>query len=257
MNDGKLRAGKFVWFDHLSRDPDRAKGFYGELFGWGVQRFPLGGDVTYDMITVGGDMIGGYGRLEREGAPARWLAAVSVGDVDGAARAAAAHGGRIVQAPMAIPKVGRIARIADPQGAELHLFKSDSGDPPDARATHGRWVWNELHTTDPGKALAFYAAVVGFTSQPMEVAGGGTYHVLSSPDAVGRGGVSGHLAPGAAPHWLPYVLVDDADAAAHRARMLGAAIEMPPADIPTVGRIAVLRDPTGAALAMLKPAPGM
>ncbi len=257
MEKRKQLPGKFVWFEHESHDPKRAQGFYGELFNWGVQPFQVGGKYTYEMITVGGDMIGGYGKLERQGAPAQWLSAVSVGDVDEAARLAAAHGGRIVQPPMPIPQVGRIARIADPEGAELHLFKSDTGDPPDARATHGRWVWNELHTTDPAAALAFYGAVVGFTSEAMDVAGGGTYHVLSGKDAVGRGGVTGHLAPGAAPHWLPYVLVDDVDASANRARVLGAAIEMPPADIPTVGRIAVLRDPTGAALAMLKPAPGM
>lgn len=118
MNDGKLRPGKFVWFDHESRDPKRAQAFYGELFGWGVQPYPMGPTFTYDMITAGGDMIGGYGRLEREGAPARWIAAVSVGDVDEAARVAAANGGRVVSAPMPIPKVGRIARIADPQGAD-------------------------------------------------------------------------------------------------------------------------------------------
>ena len=257
MEKRKQLPGKFVWFEHESHDKKRAQAFYAELFGWKMQPFPLG-SYSYDMIYVGDTMIGGWVELEDKGAPARWMACVSVEDVDGAARAAAAHGGRVVAAPMPIPNVGRIARIADPQGAELQLFKSDGGDPEDGGgARQGRWAWNELHTTDAEAALAFYEKVVGFGHNDMDMGPGGVYHVVTSKDGAGRGGISAHLVPGASPHWLPYVFVDDTDAIAARARVLGASIETPPTDIPTVGRIAVLRDPTGAALAMLKPAPGM
>ncbi|HEX9101570.1 MAG TPA: VOC family protein [Polyangia bacterium] len=257
MSDRKLLPGKFVWFEHESRDPKRAQGFYGELFGWRMQPSPMG-SYTYEMIYAGDEMTGGYAKLDKPDAPARWMACVSVEDVDAAARAAAANGGRVVDAPMPIPGVGRIARIADPQGAELHVFRSDAGDPPDThRATPGRWAWNELHTNDAAAALAFYDKVVGFASKAMDMGPGGVYQVISSKDGAGRGGVSTELRPGVAPHWLPYVFVADADATASRARMLGATVVMPPTDIPTVGRIAVFTDPTGAKLAILEPAPGM
>ena len=42
------------------------------------------------------------------------------------------------------------------RGAELCPFTSSSGDPADEYASQGRFFWNELHTTDPAKALAFY-----------------------------------------------------------------------------------------------------
>ncbi len=67
--------------------------------------------------------------------------------------------------------------------------------------------------------------------------------------------MTGQLQSGAPPHWLPYVFVDDVDAAVARARRLGAKIPMSPEDIPGIGRYAVLEDPTGAALAIMKPAP--
>jgi predicted enzyme related to lactoylglutathione lyase len=60
---------------------------------------------------------------------------------------------------------------------------------------------------------------------------------------------------GERPHWLPYVAVDDADAAIARARRLAATICVEPEDIPGVGRFGVLQDPTGAALAIIKPLP--
>ena len=49
----KLIPGKFVWFEHVSRDGKKAQAFYGEVLGWKVEPFPMS-DVTYDMIHAGG-----------------------------------------------------------------------------------------------------------------------------------------------------------------------------------------------------------
>jgi predicted enzyme related to lactoylglutathione lyase len=53
------------------------------------------------------------------------------------------------------------------------------------------------------------------------------------------------------PHWLPYFAVVDCDASADRASENGAAMHVPPTDIPQVGRFAVVRDPQGAAFAII------
>src|SRR5437867_119183 len=63
----------------------------------------------------------------------------------------------------------------------------------------------------------------------MDMGPGGTYHILSQ-GGVDRGGVTGHLAGGAPPHWLPYVFVDDPDATIARARKFGVTIPMTPED---------------------------
>jgi predicted enzyme related to lactoylglutathione lyase len=257
------RPGKFVWFEHASKDPKRAQKFYEGVLGWKVLPW---GDTTYEMIAAGdptdmNNMIGGYTEPEDGSPRAHWISYVSVEDVDAAARAAAASGGRVLESPHDLPGVGRTARIADPQGAELYLFKNDAGDPPDPPATApppaGRFFWSELHTTDPARALSFYEKVVGFTHQTMDTGGGGPYHVLSK-GGVGRGGVTHHGVggeSGAAPHWLPYVAVDDPDATLARAKKLGGKVHIGPADIPGVGRFGVLEDPTGAVLAVMKALP--
>ena len=56
-------------------------------------------------------------------------------------------------------------------------------------------------------------------------------------------------------NWLLYFSVADVDATIARARKLGATIPMDPEDIPDVGRICPLIDPTGAPLAVMKPLP--
>lgn len=252
MNDRKPLPGKFVWYELVTGDPRRAQTFYGEVLGWRVQPYPVGSS-SYEMIYAGDTMIGGYAP-PRPGEPSHWLGCVSVADVDAAASAAASSGGKVLTPPADIPTVGRRAVIADPQGAELCLFTSSSGDPPDADASPGQFFWNELHTPAPDEALAFYAKVVGFTHESLDMGPGGTYHVLSQSGA-GRGGVTGHIAPGAPAHWLPYVFVEDPDGSLARAGRHGATICVGPADIPTVGRFGVIQDPTGASLALMKPMP--
>ena len=257
MSDRKLIPGKFVWFEHLSRDPKKAQEFYSEVLGWKVAPFPMG-DSTYDMILAGDTldaMIGGYAEPKNGRQPSHWISYVSVEDVDAAAKLAAANGGKVVEGPFDIPDVGRTAGIVDPQGAELSLFKNATGDPPDAPSAPGpRFCWNELHTPDATNAVSFYEKVLGFSDRSMDMGPGDTYHILSK-GGIDRAGVTSHLPAGVAPHWLPYVAVEDADATIARARKLGATIPMSPEDIPGVGRFGVMVDPTGATLAIIKPLP--
>src|SRR5438093_5068642 len=117
------------------------------------------GAFTYEMSYTGDTadtMIGGYAPPASDRQPSHWISYVSVEDVDAAAKAASANGGKLVEAPADIPGVGRRARIADPQGAQLCVMKNADGDPPDGHAPSGRFFWNELHTSDPTGALAFY-----------------------------------------------------------------------------------------------------
>src|SRR5262245_6252140 len=130
MSDRKPLPGKFVWFELVSQDPKRAQVFYGDVLGWKVQAFQMG-DETYEMIYAGDTMIGGYAAPKSDRQPSHWISYVSVEDVDGAVRAAAANGGKVVDAPYEIPGVGRTAQIADPQGAEICPFKNAMGDPAD------------------------------------------------------------------------------------------------------------------------------
>ena len=54
------------------------------------------------------------------------------------------------------------------------------------------------------------------------------------------------------PNWLPYVMVDDANAIAEKATQLGGKLFVPPTDIPNVGRFSVIQDPQGATFAIIK-----
>jgi hypothetical protein len=122
---------------------------------------------------------------------------------------------------------------------------------------HGRFIWYELMTPDVAGAKDYYRRVVGWQAQDMPMPGG-AYTVLD----VGGAGVGGmmplgeeHKAAGVPPNWTGYVFVDDCDASAEKARALGGSVMRPPQDIPGIGRFAIIADPAGAVLAIMKPVP--
>jgi predicted enzyme related to lactoylglutathione lyase len=123
----------------------------------------------------------------------------------------------------------------------------------DTFRTPGAFSWNELMTSDPEAALAFYTALLGWRTQKMPMPGG-DYHVVKVGD-VSVGGVMAipaeAKAGGMPPNWGSYVTVADVDATARTAVELGGKVVHGPQDIPGVGRMAVIVDPQGAALSVI------
>ena len=118
----------------------------------------------------------------------------------------------------------------------------------------GRFVWHELLTTDTAAAAAFYPRIVPWRTQPSNMPG---YTIFMS----GQSQVAGLMAlpseAGSAPaHWLMYVGTPDVDATCAQAQSLGARVCKAAADIPNVGRFAVLADPQGATFAVFTPGSG-
>lgn len=121
--------------------------------------------------------------------------------------------------------------------------------------THGAFSWCELNTPDPAAALRFYSALLGWTHETSSMPTG-DYHVVK----VGDTSVGGIMAPSPGsppmpPAWGTYVTVDDVDVRAKRAVDLGGKLVYGPADIPGVGRMAVIVDPQGASLSLITYSP--
>jgi uncharacterized protein len=121
-------SGTLCWADLTTDDPKRAEEFYGGLFGWQFMRDER--DASgYVHIKNGEHPIGGIPpvRPRPPGVPPHWLAYFQVDDVDAVANKAKEKGGKLLLAPMSMENVGRMAVIADPQGAVFALCKSARG----------------------------------------------------------------------------------------------------------------------------------
>jgi len=123
----------------------------------------------------------------------------------------------------------------------------------DAFATHGAFSWVELLTIDPEAAGKFYAELFGWELVSSPVAGGEYTAVkVASRPVGGIMKMPSDVPPGVPPHWGVFVTVEDVDATVSKARELGAQVARAPADVPGVGRFAVLRDPQGAMFAVIR-----
>jgi uncharacterized protein len=242
----KTRVGQFVWHELLTTDVERAQSFYSELLGWKIDTWKPG-EVDYPMITAKGEQHGGFGPLE-SGGSSHWVGHVAVEDVDEAGAVAKREGGSIRGEPGGHPEVGRWATIVDPQGAVISAF-APSYDSP---APSGVFLWNELSTPDTERAKSFYAALFGWSTEDMDMGAAGVYTIFNKADGENAGGAMQNPAAPAA--WYPYLAADDVDAGVAEARKLGAQVLAEPADVETVGRFAVLIDPTGATFGLYKPA---
>jgi len=247
--------GRFVWYDLMTTDLDTAAGFYTKLFGWTLKDVDMGSFGTYSMIHVGDTGIGGMVRLDpSHGMPSHWMAYATVADVDAAARRAEELGGQVGVQPTDIPYTGRFAVIADPQGAWVSPFAFAGDAPPEADGPPpaGHVCWNELLTTDPKGALAFHKEIFGWDHKTWDMGPAGTYYLFTRDGKDAAGMMEMPEDAEAPPQWMSYFLVADVDATVAKARELGATVYVPPRDIPDVGRMAVLADPTGASFGIFR-----
>jgi predicted enzyme related to lactoylglutathione lyase len=149
----------------------------------------------------------------------------------------------VIEQPFDVLEAGRMAVIQDPTGAMLCVW-----EPRDmigaARVNDpGSLTWNELHTRDPAKALEFYTALFGWSTEEMETPEGGPSYTIVKAGERSNGGVM-DAQEGEPPNWLPYFTVESRDAAADAAKRLGAS-ELYRMDMPQ-GKIAIFADPQGA-----------
>jgi uncharacterized protein len=123
-------------------------------------------------------------------------------------------------------------------------------------AQHGHFYWNELMTRDVEGAKAFYGKTIGWQFDAMPMAQGGTYWVCKDGGQPVGGifDMSGPQLEGIPPHWFAYIAVDDVDARVAKATAAGAELLRPLFNVAGVGRIAILKDPTGAPIGWITPA---
>ncbi len=130
-------VGTWTWNQLGTRDLEKAKEFYGTVFGWTLDRAEgAPPDAPYFMWQVEGQrweegLAGAMDMTEELPAevPPHWMVYFAIEDLDAAVAKTKAGGGQVTLPPLEIP-VGRLGVIADPQGAALGLIEPDY---PEAR----------------------------------------------------------------------------------------------------------------------------
>jgi len=248
--------GTFCWPELATTDQKGAVAFYRDLVGWDVAECPIGPDGVYSMFQTRGLDAGAAYTMrdeERKAAPPHWNMYVAVESADAAAARVKELGATVMVEPFDVMDLGRMAVIQDPSGAVFEVWEAKTS--PGAKVLYepGALCWSELMTADPKASEAFYTSLFGWTPKhaapdaPMQYT---EFKVAGAEfPSIGMLPKPPHVPKEVPPYWMPYFQVADLDAAAAKAKALGAQVHFGPQDIPNAGRFVVLGDPQGAVFA--------
>jgi predicted enzyme related to lactoylglutathione lyase len=248
--------GSPCWIDLGAPDVEAAAAFYGGLFGWNYQ--PLGPEAGgYGFFSLDGRRTAAVGPLQAPGLAPSWTVFFQTADADATAKAVTQSGGGVSFGPHDVFTNGRMARCADPGGAEFSLWEPRDPAGLDVVTDPGSFCWAELHAENPEAARAFYTAVFGWDTQ--DVPFGTTTYTILATSGGGQEASFGGLAAfteqlrsaGITPGWVPYFEVTDCEAVAARAAELGGQVAAGPHQAPGIGTLAHVVDPGGAPFALI------
>lgn len=258
------RPVPFCWYELMTPDADSAVAFYGQLVGWTVSDKTSDAAMDYRMIQRSdGGMIGGMLQLDagmlKGGAHPAWVPYLAVADLDSSLAAIEADGGKALMPRTDIAE-GSFAMVTDPQGAPFYLMQPNppeglpeaQSDAFDAdKAQHVRW--NELTTSDPAGAKAFYAKHFGFEfNNVMPMGEAGDYEFMEF-GGVTTGAIMPIMHPGGVPSWLVYFGVPSVEEASAAIEASDSNILMPMHEVPGGNWIVVATDPQGAPFGVVGP----
>ena len=246
----KYAPGTFSWADLTTTDQPAAKAFYSALFGWEAEDMPVGEGVFYSMMSIDGKNVAAIAPQPEQqrdaGVPPTWQSYVTVEDADATVQRAKELGGTAHADAFDVMEAGRMAVLQDPHGAFFMIWQPRAHIGAQLVNSPGTLTWNELSCPDFDATTAFYGGLFGWTFAPFE--GSPESYLLIQNGESGNGGIRPLQPPDMPPHWLAYFGVEDLDASLAKLEELGGSKVTDPIDI-GVGRIAVVRDPQGAAFA--------
>lgn len=246
--------GTPCWADCQLDDVGKGREFYTELFGWEWEEGPpdQGG---YVLATKEGRAVAGAGPKPpgMETMPSVWTSYLAADDVDKTTSAVTEHGGSVLAEPMEAMDAGRMAIVADPQGAVVGLWQARAHIGMGLQGDPGTVVWQELHTRDGDAARRFYTDLFGYTYEDIDAGEGVSYGTFSRPGLEQpAGGImqDPFLPPDVPGYWMTWFETSDADGSADTARRHGSTILMGPQDSP-YGRMVVVQGPQGEVFGLM------
>lgn len=266
--DGYI-PGVPCWVDTTQPNPEAVLPFYSGIFGWEFEdMMPEGSEGKYFIGRIRGGDAAAVSSLP-EGAPpmAMWNTYVWVDSADESVAKARAAGGSVVTEPFDVMDSGRMAVLADPEGAVFVVWQAKDHKGAKVINEHGALNFNGLATRDPEGAKAFYGAVFGWETLALPAGLMWTLPGYGDHLEEGTPGLREQMAQMGAPegfidvvaavnpiadddsdtpaHWNVTFGVDDADATAAKASELGGEVIAGPLDAPWT-RMTVIKDPQGA-----------
>jgi hypothetical protein len=250
--------GRPLWYELMTTDMAAAEAFYNPVVGWTSTPFDGAGQPYRMWTRPDGMPAGGVMTLPDDlramHVPPHWAMYVGVDTLEDGAAHVTRLGGAVVSPIIAVPDVGRMQAVKDPQGAMFYLYEPASPpQAPEGPAPIGDVSWLELYTTDNVAAMAFYGDLFGWAAtESMDMGPMGVYRMFGRTAGHSLGGMMTKTPDMAEvpTTWLMYFRVPDVHAAAERVKAHGGKVVMGPMEVPGGSWILQGQDPQGGHFAL-------
>ncbi|QGK69780.1 VOC family protein [Allosaccharopolyspora coralli] len=248
----ELYAGMPCWIELISPEPQRAAEFYAGLFGWTFAEHTAP-DAGEHLIAHRQGFAVASIRSCPPGKAARWRLFLATGDLAETVARAEAHGATTTVPPVAVSGVGTKTVLMSPADAEFGLLEPEPSWEFDV-GLPGTLMWPELVAIKAQTADVFFHDLFDYEAEEFGSQQGYSVWFLGEESVMARVSmVREHIGPETRPHWLIYLGADPevgVDELVRRAVGLDGRVRVVPYDS-SLGRVAVLRDPTGARFALV------
>ncbi|CAN5520851.1 VOC family protein [soil metagenome] len=247
-------AGAPCWIELSTSDVEKARAFYGQLFGWESEdpNPDFGGYFNFNKDGV--RIAGGMGNDGSAGTPDGWSVYFDTADARATADAATAAGSTVFVPPMEVMELGTMTVLADPQGVQVGTWQPGTHKGFGLVSEPGAPSWFELLSRDYEAAVAFYAELFGLEVVVAADTPEFRYTTLKSggEEVAGIMDAAGFLPEGVSAQWSVYFQVTDGAVAAAKAVELGGTIVQGPDETP-YGQLTSIADPTGVVFKLQQP----
>jgi len=248
-------AGVPVWTDLMTTNPEAARAFYTELFGWTAQEPNEQFGGYWNFLRDGQPIAGGMQSQPDQGVPDVWSVYLRTEDAEKTVAAVAEKGGQVIAPAMAVADLGVMAVVGDPTGAMIGIWQPGTHVGFSAVAEPSAPAHFELFTRDHPAAVGFYRDVFGWNTKTVGDTDDFRYTILVNAADEPLAGImdaAAFLPAGVPAHWSVYFATEDVDATLAKAVELGGKIVAEAVDTP-YGRLATAADTTGAVFKLVGP----
>ncbi len=245
--------GAPCWIDLATPDVARTRRFYGELLGWTFTQ--AGPELAgYTTCLLHGRQVAGIMQIPaNQPIPTAWGVYLRSSDVEATARRIVELGGKLLLPPHPVPGgLGSMMFATDALGVPFGVWQPGLHRGAEAYNEPGAMCWHELNTREAARSDQFYRDLFGYQQTQVGDCTGATYTIysLAGQQVCGRAEMNAEWGD-ARPQWLTYFMVTDLDATLAVLPRLEGKLLKGPFDLPQ-GRMAVIADPYGAAMAVLQ-----
>ncbi|MCF8715043.1 VOC family protein [Joostella atrarenae] len=240
--------GGIVWYNLVTPNISESKAFYAKICKWTFKDINKKGQ-NISIISNNGKPIGSMIEIKNADA-STWISSVKTNNIDASISSVKTNGGRVIIDKFTIGEnIGKQVIVEGPLGEKMSFIQTDNPAMSLLENVEGKWIWEELWSTDIDKSINFYTKVLNL-EVTLTKDDDRSYWIFNDSNDKKVAGMMNNPLKGANTQWVPYIKISDINGVYQTLQQTDAHIYIKPDMNVRQGTIVVFEDPNGATVCL-------